>query len=594
MNDMKEQRETVEAPKKIGGGTEHTGYPSIDKPWLKYYQGQESNANLEGNSVYTNIYNNNQTNLDDVAIIYYGRKITFREIFEQIEKTKNALVAQGIKYNDKVILYVSATPETVYTILALCRIGAVADMLNPLFTDEQCIARINETESELLIALDKLYGKIENVIPKTSIKRTVIMPVNQSMPTLPRLFAGISKKPKRRDCVITWAEFINTQATPSADAPYEKDHALVMVYSTGTTGASKGIVLTNDGINATTRHYINPDFPLLRGDKFLQVVPVWFSTGIVLSVLMPLCLSKTVILEPAFSGENFARDLKRYNPDITLNSVSGWLYVAKKYEHKKVNLSNMRYPFSGGEKTLPRVEAAMNKFLKEHGSDARFLTAYGMCELGSTITTDSYNHHKCGAAGYPMTDVIVSAFNMETNKECKYGERGELRVYSPARMKEYFKNPRATEEFFWTDDVGRTWGCTGDIGYVDSDGFVYVCGRVKDHFIRENGDIVYLFDIEDKILEEETVSQCKVIDIHESDKIKLIAHIVFNDDTENIDARLSAIYRHLSETLPDYMRPDYIKIRESMPVSRNGKRNLRALREDRDDLIIYEEIGKRN
>ena len=589
-----EVNRTVELSENIGEYTELTGYPSIDKPWLKYYSNPKSKVKLEGNTIYTNIYNNNQTNPDDIALVYFGRMISYRELFKQIEKVKNALVAHGIKCNDKVILYTSATPETIYTILALCRIGAVADMINPLFTDEQCIARINETGAELLIALDKLYGKIEAVIPKTSIKRTVIMPVNQSMPALPRLFAGIFKKPKRGDHVITWAEFINKQTTSPADAPYEKDRALVMVYSTGSTGASKGIVLTNDGINATTRHYINPDFPLMRGDKFLQIVPVWFSTGIVLSVLMPLCLSTTVILEPVFSGESFARDLKRYNPDITLNSVSGWLYVAKEFEHKKVDLSNMRYPFSGGEKTLPRVEKAMNIFFKEHGSDARFLTAYGMCELGSTITTDSYNHHKCGAAGYPMTDVIVSAFNMDTNKECKYGERGELRVYSPARMKGYFKNPKATEDFFWTDSVGRTWGCTGDIGYVDEDGFVYVCGRVKDHFIRENGDIIYLFDIEDKILEEETISQCKVIDIHESDKTQLIAHIVFNDNTENIDARLSAIYRHLSEALPNYMQPDYIKIRKSMPVSRNGKRNLRELREDREDLIVFGEIGKRS
>ena len=547
---------------------------------------------MQGKSVFSNIYNINSTYPEEIAIEYYGKKITYGQLFDQIERTKNALISYGIKNNDKVILFTTATPETVYIVLALCRIGAVADMINPLFTDEQCIDRINETEAELLIALDHLYNRISDVIPKTCIKHTIIVPIIQSMPPLVKGLASLKKKMKilYSDRVTVWNDFLKTTGKSSyEDAPYEKDHPLMMVYSTGSTGASKGIVLTNDGVNATISHYISPDFPYERGNTFLQIVPIWFSTGIVLSVLMPLCIGITVILEPIFSGETFARDLKRYNPHMTLNSISGWFYVKKKYENKKIDLSNLKYPASGGELILPRVEEDMNSFLERNGSPAPLLTAYGMCELGSTITTDSNTYHRGGACGYPMTGVIVAAFDPATNQELKYGERGELRVCSPARMKEYFRNPTATEDFFWKDNKSRIWGCTGDIGYVDEDGFVYVLGRAKDHFHRDDGTLVYLFDIEREILKDSDVDQCKVVYFKTLSQTKTIAHIVFQN-IENKDAVLMRIHRRLLNTLPEYMIPDYYKIRGSMPVNNNGKLDNQTLRDDREDLISAEQL----
>ena len=564
-----------------------TGYPSIDKPWLKYYSNDTLENPLQGKTVFTNIYNINASHVEDIAIKYFGRKITYGQMFDYVERTKNALIACGIKNNDKVILFTTATPETVYVVLALCRIGAVANMINPLFTDKQCIDRINETGASLLISLDRLYDRISEVIPQTCITRTVIIPVVQSMPITTRMIARLKQRGKASDKkkVILWNQFLKMGAGSYADIPYEKDHPLMMVYSTGSTGASKGIVLTNDGVNATIRHYSSPDFPYERGNTFLQIVPVWFSTGIVLSVLMPLCLGITVILEPVFSGQNFANDLKKYNPHMTLNSISGWLYVKKEFENKRINLSNLKYPASGGELILPRVETAMNFFLHKHGTSAPLLTAYGMCELGSTITTDSDTYHKIGASGYPMTDVIVAAFDLASDKELKYGERGELRVCSPARMKEYFKNPEATAAFFKTDRDGRIWGCTGDIGYVDEDGFVYVLGRAKDHFHRENGEMVFLFDIEAEILKEEAVDQCKVVYFKTEETTETVAHIVLQEKEDDPKIVLQRIHRRLTNTLPEYMIPRYYKVRESMPVHTNGKLDAHALRDDKDSLI---------
>jgi len=348
-----------------------TGYPSIDKPWLKHYTVETINAPTPNCTVYEHILKNNCNHLNNIAVEYFGNKISYKKLFEKVELVKNAFVAQGVKKGDKVIMFTSATPEMVYITLALCRIGAVANMINPLFTEEQIRDRINETDAALLIALDQLYGKIKNVIPNTCIKKTIIIPVCNEMPTFMGILAGLkmNKKLDYNDTLVPWKTFLKSGKGFSGtdDAPYEESAPLIMVYSSGTTGASKGIVLTNDGINATISHYLSPDFPYERGNRFLQMIPVWFSTGIVLSVLMPICVGITSILEPVFSKENFAKDIKNFKPNMTLGTTSLWLYAANWDGLKDCDLSAMTFPITGGEQVLPRAEAAINSFLKSHG-----------------------------------------------------------------------------------------------------------------------------------------------------------------------------------------------------------------------------------
>ena len=570
--------------------TKQTGYPSIDKPWLKYYSEEAINAPLPECTIYEYIWQNNKKHLDDVALIYFGRKITYRKLFREVQRTRDAFLQYGIRKGDKVILFTSSTPETVYAILALCRIGAVANMINPLFTEDQIVDRINETEASLMIILEQLYDLVADILHKTCVNKMIIVPIYNSMPRVKGKVAKYKLKNKRISYgidLVSWNAFINNAHSDLPDAPYENNSPIIMVYSSGSTGASKGIVLTNTGITATIRHYINPDFPYQRGFTFLQMIPVWFSTGVVLSVLMPICLGITVILEPAFSKENFAKDLKAYNPHMTLTATSLWIHVMKTYMNSRLDLSNMKYPATGGELILPRVENALNVFLRQHGSRAPLLTAYGMCELGSTITTDSDTYHRIGASGYPMLGVIVAAFDTKTDREQPYYCRGEIRVNSPARMKEYFKNPQATAAFFKTDEQGRVWGCTGDIGYVDEDGFVFIKGRAADSCVVNSGETVYLFDVEDVILKDESVAQCKVVDIATEKGTELAAHIVFSEAVSDPEVKLKEIAANLKRELPPHMVPQYYKTRLSIPVHANGKRDVEAMRQDRNELIHF-------
>lgn len=569
-----------------------TGYPSIDKPWLKYYSREAINAPLPEDTLYHFLWQKNKAYLNDTALVYYGRKFTYGQMFDETERVRNALLNNGIKKGDKVILFTSSTPETLYVILALSRIGAVGNMINPLFTKEQIKDRINETDAEVMILLDQLFDKVDSLLGEICVKKTIVVPVYRSIPTVKgRLAKWKLKKPiPYSEAIVSWDVFMKDCINTQPDAPYEKDRPLIMVYSSGSTGASKGIVLTNNGILATASNYLRTEyFPHERGESFLQMIPVWFSTGIIISLLMPLSVGVFIILEPLFSKESFVKDIKKHKPNMTLGATSLWMHAIHCNELAKADLSFMHYPITGGEKLLTRDEEAINDFLRRHGCRSPIIAGYGMCELGGTVTTASAIHHKLGSAGLPIKGVTVSAFDPVTHQEQKAGARGEIRVDTPCRMKEYFKNSKATDEFFWKDDKGTVWGRTGDIGYVDEDGFVFIQGRATDSCVLENGERVYLFDIEDEIMKDESVAQCKVVDIQYENKTRLAAHIVFVKGTPDPQAGINRIHKSLKASMPEYMVPGVYKIRDSIPVHANGKRDVEAMKQDMGDLIIPEE-----
>ncbi|MBE5938791.1 MAG: acyl--CoA ligase [Lachnospiraceae bacterium] len=575
---------------------ELTGYPSIDKPWLKYYSEEAINTPLPECTIYDYIFRNNVNYLDNTALFYFGNRITYRGLFKNVEKVKNGFLAEGVHKGDRVVMFTSSTPETIYALLALSKLGAIANMISPLFTEEQIIERVNETEATIMIVLDQLYAKVEMVIKQTCIKKTIVVPVYNAMSGITKIVA--MKKKKRKIVygknVVTWNKFVfeRKQIEILPEHIYEKDTPVVTVYSSGTTGASKGIVLTNDGINATISHYLSPDFTYNRKDTYLQLVPVWFSTGVVLSLLMPLCLGVTVILEPMFSNENFAKDIYKYKPNMTVGSISMWLYAVQDEKIKKMDLSFITYPITGGEQVLPRVERSINQFFMERGCNAVLLKGYGMCELGSTVSADSATMQKLGASGFPIKSVTVGIFDQETNNEKKYYERGEIRVLSPCRMKEYYKNQVATESYFYTDENGDVWGCTGDVGYMDEDGFLFVHGRANDTFVTKKGKSAYCFDVENVILENENVAQCEVVGLTMGDYDIPVAHLILEKGCVlSKSAVVVAVHQKCQEVLEKEEVPCGYKICTEFPVKSSGKRDMELIRQDREDFLVPTEEG---
>lgn len=500
-----------------------TGYPSIDKPWLKYYSEEAINASIPECTIYENIFQHNKEHFNQTSIEYFGTKISYKKMFEQVEICAEALNANGIFNGSIVNICSTGIPEIVYLLLACSKIGAVANFINPLFETKQKIDRINDTGSDTIFVLDKMYKYVKDVIPQTNICKIVIISAYNALPIVIKTISKLKSKLDsdieiafKSGNFIFWNDYIKNRKNlnNAIVSQYKKDQPMIMVYSSGTTGTSKGIVLTNDSINATITQYEMGLFSEgKRGNRFLHNVPIWFSTGVSISLLMPLCLGATCILEPIFSPESFLNDIIKYKPNYALVATGLWLYVIDHLDDS-FDLSFLKCPITGGEQMLGTTEIFINDYLKKHGCNTKIQNGWGMCELGATVATTVFSKHtKAESVGIPMPLVTISAFDVDSSEEQKYNKRGELWVQTPCHMKEYYKNPEATKKFFHTDAEGNVWGRTGDIGYVDKDGFVFVLGRASDFFISPDGERHYLFDVENIILQNHNIDLCEVVTV---------------------------------------------------------------------------------
>lgn len=563
-----------------------TGYPSIDKPWLKYYKKEDILSTVPECTIYQNIYNHNKEHLNDVALMYFGKKITYAQLFAEVENVSKAFTAQGVKCGDNVALCVPATPETVYAILALNKLGASANMLNPTFTSQQLTDRINETGATVMVVANELYFRVDSVIPNTCVNTVISFSAVNSLGPIVKII----KKAKNISGTTPWNKFVASakRNPPVPEVPYQKNAPAITVYSSGTTGASKGIQLTNDSINNTICEGVQIGFAWERGDRWFSQIPIWFSTGICASTLVPLTYGITIILEPMYDFEIFYQHILKYKPNFMITACGLLDYLMMK-QPKSEAYKEFKFLCAGGEYVTPCAEKKYSEWLRSNGNEYGFYKGYGMCECGGTVTASSPKCNPVGSAGIPTPNVVVSAFNPETNAECTYGRRGEIRVLTKGRMLGYYKNPEATEKYFWKDDQGNVWACTGDMGHVDEDGSVYVDGRINDSYLNEQGEIIYLFDIERAILDVDAVRQCKTVVAEINGKQTHVAHAVFFDDKGTVAEIIAQIQAVCNTKLPKNHYPHLIKLHEdALPVSPSGKLNTVAMRQDTENLISVE------
>lgn len=555
-----------------------TGYPSIDKPWLKYYTQEAIDAKLPECTIWENLYEHNKEHPSDIAILYFGKKITYRQLFSEVDRTARSLSYFGVKDGDNVVLCMPAMPEAIYVILALNKMGANAAMLNPTFTESQFTDRINELEPSVMIVANEFYKVVKNVIPKTTVRHVVECSIVNSLGFFVKKAQNVKHIP---DC-MDWNEFIRCgKDCAYITANYEKQKPAIVVFSSGTTGASKGIQLSNDGINATISEYAAYDFD--EQDVYFAQTPIWFSTGIVVTIMVPLVHGIKTVLEPIYDFEIFYKHIQKFKPNYLITPTGLLDYLMNKKPVSKA-YKQFKYLAAGGEYVTPNTEQKYNQWLLRNNNTNGLHKGYGMCECGGTVTSTNEYNNMVGSSGIPLSHVVVAAFDIVTGEEKKYMERGEIRVMTPCRMLGYYKKPLETAKYFKKDADGNVWACTGDMGYVSEDGNVFVCGRINDSYVNSEGDTIYLFDIERAVLDIEQVRQCKAVAQDINGEKTHVCHIVFYENVQ-VDSVFNAIKEHCRKKLPENYQPHLFRIYgDALPVAPSGKLNIAQMQSDSGEL----------
>ena len=567
------------------------GYPSMEQPWKKFYNNEELARVKSLKTVYEQMREVAIRYPDYLALEFFGAKKDFKTFKENIDKTAKAFKEYGVKKGSFVTVCVAGIPETAYTFYALSKLGAVANMIAPHFDKKDLINRIEDCESDIFICMDKFYDILKDSIKKSRIKNIIVLPTLNSS-----LLHIISKKYKleKHSNEVYWNQFIkdgkNTRGITTTH--YEPNMPVAMVYSSGTTGASKGILLSNDSFQNSINSYLASGVELVAGKKFYQIIPPWFSTGLSTSMHLPLSIGASVFMDPRFERDVFVKNVIKAKPNYSVAPTSMYEGFLDANLVGDADLSHFIYPFEGGEPLTKEVAGKIETVFKTHNNPVHLLVGYGQCECGATITTETpLTRHSDASVGIPLPGINLRIVDDNFN-ELPFNARGQVLAYTPCSMIGYYNNEQATNEYFHIDDKGFKWNCTGDVGYIDEDGQLYVQGRATD-FTIVNEQKIYNFDIEKVLMLMTEIKNCDVVSRNNEDGTQsLVAHVIINDgyslNEELLEKFRFNIYSVFGDV--DYV-PNIFKIRESFPYAPSGKRDVNKMKLETDGFIELPEYS---
>ena len=562
---------------------------SAEKVWMKYYPPEVRNATPPSMKVYTYLKENNRHRLHEAALYYYGTKITVKRLIERIDECADAFDALGVKKGDVVSLLSASTPESIIAFYALNKIGAVINAIDPRLDTKSISRMIQNSGSSVLLMIEAAYPKVTDILPEIGQRHMIVQSVSTSLPPMKRWAVSLatrSQLPYGEYGMMSWDAFIGLAKQGRAvEADYEGDATVAITYTGGTTGFPKGVMLTNDSVNAVAYSFIHAGILHKDGQRFLGIMPIFSSYGLVCGIHMPLTIGCELALIPRFYPQKMGEYVKRFKPAHMIATPAFYEILIDSREMKNFDLSFMLTMGSGGDTMNAGLEAKLETFIADHGIRYPLAQGYGMSEVSAAATFCVNDRYKKGSVGIPCVATTIGIFDPETGDELSYGESGEVCITGPTVMKGYYNNKEETDHIMRRHADGRVWIHSGDIGRIDEDGFVYIQGRVKRMITRFDGHKVFPITIESFICEHESVHSCSVIAVDDREHSQgqypmAVVELVSGLDTGERDRLCREIYRRCLEQLEERGRPVAVVCVSEIPLTGAGKNDYRALEKE--------------
>jgi len=522
-----------------------------------------------------------------VAFDFMGKSTTYKELVKQIEICAKALRTIGIRENDKVTIAMPNCPQSIFLFYAINQIGAIANMIHPLSAENEIEFYLNESDSVTAITLDQFYYKFENIRKNTKVVNIVIASIQDAL-ALPikagyKLTAGrkIDKIPPEAP-VIRWNEFMRLSKCCFYDYKVERkaEDPAVILYSGGTTGTTKGIVLTNRNFNALGQQVVAAN-PMFRpGDKMLAAMPIFHGFGLGVCIHTMLTQGGRCILVPRFTPKTYAKDLIKHRCNFIAGVPTLYEALLRLPNMEGADLSCLKGVFSGGDSLSVELKKKFDKFLYDHKASIQVREGYGTTETVTACCLTPSHMYKEGSIGLPFPDTYIKIVVPGTDQEVPYGTEGEILLSGPTMMKEYMHHPEETAQTLRTHADGLTWVYTGDLGLMDEQGFVYFKGRAK-RMIVTSGYNVYPAQLENILDAHEFVQMSCVIGVPDPYKmqkvkafVKLVPEAQPNEETKQI------LMDYCRKNIAKYAMPYDIDFKDDMPKTLVGKVAYRVLEEE--------------
>ena len=601
LSKIKEEKERNKYLRKIALGEISgpiVGYPEIDKPWLKYFTEEQLDIEPIEKTAYRYMYEENCKYQNDTAIIFMGKKIKYFELFNEIEKVAKALKQLGVKENEVVTICLPNTPESAYLFYACSKIGAIADFIDPRENEEGLEKYLDISKAKHLIMLDLCFDNFKNLIDKKEIKNVV---VTSALETLPIPMNGLKviesikdkEKVKERKKImkkssanyLSYKEFISLgkKYNLHTEEKYKPNQPVAIVHTGGTTGVPKGVLLSNDNLNELTNQIKACDIQFIRHYLLMGVMPEFVGYGLSVGLHTSLVCGMETMMIPKYEPEKIPKLILKHKPNCLAGSPAHWeIFATSPLVNKKnVDLSFLKAPIEGGDTLNLKMEKKTNEILKEHGCEYKIQKGYGMTEKCSAVTVCFTNEvNKLGGVGAPFVNTNVMIYDNFNNTSLKYNEVGEICVNAPDVMLEYYNNKEETDKVIRKHDDGKYWLHSGDLGYIDEDGLLFIVDRLKDIIIRYNGQKIYPHNVENILLKHPNVKSVAVVG--KSDPNHMNGEIVtafITSDEPMTKEMFSEINDYAIKNLVDYSVPDEYKEIDTLPKTQVGKVDKKKLKE---------------
>lgn len=562
---------------------------STEKAWMKYYPEEARNATPPKMKIYSFLKEVNSNRLHDTAIYYYGTKISVKRLIERIDECADAFAALGVKKGDTVSLLSASTPESIIAFYALNKMGATVNTIDPRMDMKSISRMIQSAGSEILIVIELAFPKVSPIISEIHQKHIIVQSPATSLPALKKFVTKLSNRgqiPYGKKGIMSWETFIKKAKNGVAvEADYVGDATVAITYTGGTTGFPKGVMLTNDSLNAVAFNFIHAGIIHEKGHRFLGIMPIFSSYGLVCGIHMPLTLGLELALIPRFYPNKMGEYVKKYKPEHMIATPAFYEILIDSEEMKGFDLSFALTMGSGGDSMNAGLETKLEAFMESHGIRYPLAQGYGMSEVSAAATFCVNDRYKKGSVGIPCLATTIGIFDPETGEELGYGELGEVCITGPTMMKGYYNNKEETDYVMRKHADGQVWVHSGDIGSIDEDGFVYIQGRVKRMITRFDGHKVFPITIESFIAEDERVHSCSVIAVDDRERLQgqypmAVIELMTGVDVAERDNICREIYERCQELLEERGRPVAVVCIDEIPLTGVGKNDYRLLEKE--------------
>ena len=561
---------------------------SASAPWTKYYGNTPKNLNYPHKTMFELLAATAKQYPDNTAYVFMGKKTSYTEFMKRIDAAAKGLYEMGIRKGDKVTICMANTPQALDCFYALNRIGAIPNMIHPLSAAKEIAFYLNFSKSKAILTLDQFYYKVEEILPELENPTEILIakvvdelpfPLNMLYP-LTKGARAVKKLPKTG--YTLWYDMVakgkNAQL-PAHDGKY--DECAAILYSGGTTGTTKGIMLSNLNFNALGLQTIAASgYPSVAGMKMLSVMPVFHGFGLGIGIHTALIGGATCILIPQFSVQVYADTLIKQKPNLIPGVPTLFEALLRAPSLEGQDLSFLKGIFSGGDSLSPELKKKVDAFLKDHNCSAQIREGYGTteCVTASCLTPKDYARDR--SIGVPFPDTYYKIVKPGTCEEVDANTEGEVCVSGPTVMLGYMDNPEETANTLRSHHDGRIWLHTGDLGYMDQDGFVYFRQRIK-RMIVTSGYNVYPSQLENIIAGHEKVLLSCVIGVKDEYRgQKLKAYVVPMPGIEPTEELKKEILDYCSHHVAKYAMPRELEFRKELPKTLVGKVAYRVLEEE--------------